>query len=215
MEIAAFAVATVSVTLSLVFGIHSMRTSAKSAAASQRSAQIAQDQLQATLEAQRAAQQPYVWADLRMRDDAGMLALVVGNSGPTVATNVVVEFDPPLPSLLLSANDRKSRMVERTAARCAEGLGSLAPGRTMQWSLDVLHKHFPDNGEAPVPILKLKIQALGPGGAEVPALEYVINMEDLKYQDARPQGLAVLERPSRRSPRPSRSGRQLIFEPPP
>ncbi|GAA3871598.1 hypothetical protein [Tessaracoccus defluvii] len=198
LELAAFAVATVSVALSLLFGVHSMRTSERSAVASQRSAQIAQDQLEATLEAQRAAQQPYVWADLRMRDDAGMLALVVGNSGPTVATNVVVKFEPPLTSLLVAADERASRMVARTAARCAEGLGSLAPGRTMQWSLDVLYKFFPENGEVPVPTLTLRIQAMGPGGVEIPSLEYRINLEDLKYQDARPQGFAVVERPLRK-----------------
>lgn len=198
MDAAIFIVTLVSVLFAIVVGTHSMRTSERSAQAAARSARIAQEQLEAMLEAQRAAMLPYVWADIRMRDDAGMLTLVIGNSGPTVATDVVVTFEPALTSII---DPRSTRQVERAAAaekRCASGLGSLAPGRTSQWSLDVLHKHFPEGGAEPVPSIELRIDALGPESTPLPQLTYVIDLEDLKHQDARPQGLALLEKPLHR-----------------
>lgn len=71
MDAAIFIVTLVSVLFAIVVGTHSMRTSERSAQAAARSARIAQEQLEAMLEAQRAAMLPYVWADIRMRDDAG------------------------------------------------------------------------------------------------------------------------------------------------
>lgn len=53
----------------------------------------------------RRSAEPYVWADLRPDDrKGGLLVLVVGNSGPTVATDVVVWFQPPLHDAPLPAH---------------------------------------------------------------------------------------------------------------
>lgn len=77
------------------------------------------------------AAQPYVWADIRPDESVGViLNVVVGNSGPTVATNVRVTVDPPLPRI-----DQFNERIDRVEHRLAEGLKSLAPGRQLRWPL--------------------------------------------------------------------------------
>lgn len=169
-----------------------MRTSAESARAAGESARIARDQLEATLAAHRAALLPYVWADLRPRDDADTLMLQVGNTGPTVATNVAVTFDPPLVNIALHDREEDTRALE---ALCKSGLGSLAPGRTFRWSLGPIHRHFPNTGADPVPSITLTVTAKGPGGVDIDPLLYVIKMEDLKHQARRPESFALVEKP--------------------
>lgn len=95
-----------------------------------RAAKAAQSQTQLQIDAHRQALQPYVWADIRMDTKQGsILQLVVGNSGSSVATNVKVTVDPPLPSVA------GTRFVDVAQSRLQEGLVSLAPGRILRWSL--------------------------------------------------------------------------------
>lgn len=176
----------------VVFGVHGMATSNRSAKAAQRSADIAAEQYEATLASNRAARQPQVWADIRAREDGAVLEVVVGNSGPTIARDVHVTFDPTLVS---TAPDDAREDAAEVESRCHDGLGSLPPGRVFRWSLGIVWKHFPDNGVAPVPAYKVTIKGVDAQGDPLPPLEYVINMEDLKHQSATPRGLASVEAP--------------------
>ena len=69
--------------------------------------------------------------------------LQVGNTGPTVATNVAVTFDPPLVNIAIHDREKDTRALD---ALCKSGLGTLAPRRTFRWSLGPIHMHFPNNG---------------------------------------------------------------------
>jgi hypothetical protein len=57
------------------------------------------------------------------------MMLVVGNSGPTVATDIKVTIEPPLPSIEQLQGARAAQ------ERLAEGFKSLPPGRTLGWWL--------------------------------------------------------------------------------
>ncbi len=73
------------------------------------------------------AAQPYVWADFRPDDEQPLLmALVVKNEGPTVATGVTIAFDPPLPDFWRAG----VRPVGPSGP-----LASMPPGRHMRWNL--------------------------------------------------------------------------------
>lgn len=192
-------VSILSLMLATFFSIYNKRISSESkdaaqvsAESAQRSVDIAQAQLELTLDAQRAALSPYVWADLRARDDASTLTLQIGNSGPTVARDIKVAFDPPLPAWSPEEERQDFAALEQL---CKAGLGSLAPGRTFMWDLGVLHKFFPNEGEDPVPAINIKISATDSTGRPIPDLSYIIQMEDLKHQAARAQGLALVEKP--------------------
>ncbi len=69
--------------------------SRRSAGAADRSAVAVEEQTAIQRQIRIDAAQPYVWADVRSDDESGVLLnLVVGNSGPTVATNVRIKIDP-------------------------------------------------------------------------------------------------------------------------
>lgn len=75
---------------------------------------------------------PYVWADVRVQTANGWnLEFALGNSGPTVARNVVVSVDPPFPQ----TNENEGRFVTLMHERLERGLPSLAPGRVYSWTL--------------------------------------------------------------------------------
>jgi hypothetical protein len=114
------------------------------------------------------AMEPYVWADIRPARHAGeLLQLVVGNSGPTVATDVVVTFDPPLASTTGATFAAESPQTRIT-------LSSLTPGRDFRWNFDVGYAFF----EADLPkSFLVRIQAAGPSGP-TPTRAYTINLED-------------------------------------
>ena len=77
------------------------------------------------------AAQPYVWADIQPDPQQGYLAqLVLGNSGPTVATNVRVVIEPPIPQ-----DSEFSTESEASQKALASGVRSLAPGRVIRWPL--------------------------------------------------------------------------------
>lgn len=214
MEVLLAVIAVLSLATTLVLGVHNAKMSSRSASASEASSEAAQrsldvateqlrtsvaaqneslrlsrEQLANAIAAQEAALQPYVWADLRPRDDAGMLVLVVGNAGPTVATDVRLVFAPALRQIVPS--DRAA-LADEIEARVGAGIGSIAPGRTFIWNLGVAHAFFP--GSDPVPALMVTVTANGPSDRLNPVC-YPIELEDLRHQAARPSGFALLEAP--------------------
>lgn len=73
------------------------------------------------------AAQPYVWVDIRPDDrDAAFFHLIIKNEGPTVAKNVHVVIDPPLPETWRSSGPVGPRESD---------FASIPPGRTMIWNL--------------------------------------------------------------------------------
>jgi hypothetical protein len=65
-----------------------------------------------------------------VRDQGQALLLLLGNSGPSIARNVKMVFDPAPPSTL----DTKPILEI-----LKQGIASLAPGRTKQWALGAPH----------------------------------------------------------------------------
>lgn len=200
LSLVSLGIAGLSLIASVALGLKNARTADASVEASRRSARaaeesqlIAERQLASAVRAQESALQPYVWADLRPRDDGGMLVLVVGNSGPTVATNVRITFEPSLQSLV--PTDRRD-VAHRLELRLRSGLRSIAPSRLQTWNLGVAHKFFPNEGEDAVPEVMVTIAYEGPTGP-VEQTSYFIALEDLKHQAARAVGTALLEQPLR------------------
>jgi hypothetical protein len=129
----------------------------------------------------RDAAQPYVWADLRPDEvEAGLLMLLVGNSGRTVATNVRVSTEPRLTDL--ATNLDRTRPVPDQIAR---GISSLAPGRVMRWHLGAVREHLPAGTVGQRYLIR--IEAEGPFGA-VPPLEYSADLEDIRVTKRLPEG---------------------------
>ncbi len=192
----ALVIAVISLVISVVFGVVSARTTWLSARAAQRSAvsaeksqEVSARQLEASVTAQEAALQPYVWADLKPREDGGMLVFVVGNAGPTVATDVRIVFDPLLSSIVPAVRREDAERIEQ---HLALGLSSITPGRTFLWNLGVAHQYF--EGDRPVPALRITVTGKGPTGQLEP-LTYVLALSDLKHQADRAVGVSVLEGP--------------------
>ncbi|MCA1707621.1 MAG: hypothetical protein LC808_31865, partial [Actinobacteria bacterium] len=126
------------------------------------------------------AAQPYVWVDLRADDATGTLVnLVIGNSGPTVATNVRITIDPPL----VAIDELKSR-TDTAQAQLAEGIRSLAPGRVLTWPLGQGFNLLRDEGRH---TYTFTITADGPFG-QVPAMSYPVDLSDLRGTLDRPAG---------------------------
>lgn len=169
--IAAVAVAATAVSLYFAWG---------SGRAADRAARAAESQVQLQTELNRTAAQPYVWADVRVSDYQGhFLALVVGNNGPTVATDVRVTFDPPLPSA-----DKAAPMAEAAMARLAAGMQSLAPGKVLLWPLGASEKILGDDRAQPHTVT---VEARGPHGP-VETLTYVIDLADFRESADQPGG---------------------------
>jgi hypothetical protein len=152
----------------------------QSAHAADRAARAADEQTKIQRQLRIDAAQPYVWADVRPDEATGtLLNLVIGNSGPTVATNVHVRIDPPLPAI-----DQLKDRVEVAQARLTDGIRSLAPGRTLTWPLGQGFNLLKDSGPQ---AHTLTVNADGPFGP-VPALTYVVDMSDWRGMLDRPAG---------------------------
>lgn len=194
LSIISMAIAVLSVGVSYYLGVRNTRASERSAAAAEESRRIAERQLSNAVRAQEAALQPYVWADLRPRDDGQMLVFVVGNAGPTVATDVHVTLVPPLVDIVPEGRRERARQV---SDRLSHGLRSIAPGRTFMWNLDVGFAFFSDEDGGAVAEMTVTITATGPAG-QLDPVEYVIALEDLRHQASRAVGVALLEQPLKR-----------------
>ncbi|MDF9878703.1 hypothetical protein [Cellulosimicrobium cellulans] len=151
-----------------------------------RAANAASDQTALQAEIAREQAQPYVWADIQPDAKQGtLLQVVVGNSGPTVASNVRVTIDPPLP-----VADQFPGRVEVAQRRLASGIRSLAPGRRIEWTagrgFDVLAKDAPQ-------VHTLRVTADGPHGPIAP-LEFEVDLSDWRESRDSPDGSLHLVR---------------------
>ncbi|MBZ2195968.1 hypothetical protein [Occultella gossypii] len=144
----------------------------------QADAAIAQTQLQQELARQ--SQQPYVWADILPDMQQGTtLQLVVGNAGPTLATNVRVTVDRPLPSV-----GRTAEWVTRVQERLADGIKSLSPGRTIHWALGTGPELLKDDGSQTYHIV---VEADGPSGP-LDRVEHDVDVSDWREARDAPDG---------------------------
>jgi len=107
------------------------------------------------------------------------MQVAVGNSGPTVARNVKVTFDPPLPAGKQQADNVES--VQRTLAK---GLRSLAPNRVLRWTLGAGHDLL--SSDAPQ-VRTVRVEADGPHGP-VPVLEIEIDISEWRQARDAPDG---------------------------
>ncbi|QCY47072.1 hypothetical protein GcLGCM259_1339 [Glutamicibacter creatinolyticus] len=141
----------------------------------------AKDQTEIQRDLMRQAAQPYVWADIQPDVQQGtMLHLVLGNAGPTLARNVRVSIDPPIPE-----HPSYSGATRVAQNRVAEGILSLAPGRVIRWSLgrgfDLLED---ENDETQY---RLEVTAEGPYGPLEPVSFYIRPRDWREARDA-PEG---------------------------
>jgi type II secretory pathway pseudopilin PulG len=118
------------------------------------------------------AAQPYVHADFRVHPQEGvLLMLVIANSGPTVATDVDVRFEPPLQSAEEDPVPSKH-------------LASLPPGRRLAWTfasgLTVFEGDYPKR-------FTVTITGTGPFGP-LPVLSYDLDLQDFYNTSAKPEG---------------------------
>ncbi|SDB93996.1 hypothetical protein SAMN05216410_1068 [Sanguibacter gelidistatuariae] len=118
------------------------------------------------------AAQPYVWADIKSGGASGStLTIVVGNSGPTVATDVRVQIDPPL--TLTEGHDGH----EDLDGILRHGIHSIAPGRQMRWRIGEHHgANAVVEAERSTP-RTIRVTGRGPFG-ELTPLEYVVDFGD-------------------------------------
>lgn len=129
-------------------------------------AAVAQTALQREIAQEAAA--PRVWADVRPFFDGAAAKLVVGNSGPTVATEVVVSIDPPLPV----RDDMKSPDIDEVH------ISALVPGRELQFFLFAStdwDKLMPDGGAKH----RFTITTSGPFGTVTP-VEFTIDLGEFR-----------------------------------
>jgi hypothetical protein len=152
----------------------------RSARAAERAAGAAEEQSQIQRQLRVDAAQPYVWVDVRPDEVTSViLNLVIGNSGPTVATNVRVLIDPPLPTIE-QLRDRAQTAQELLA----DGIKSLPPGRTLVWPLGQGFNLLAGDGPH---LHTFTIEAEGPFG-RVPSLAYPLDLSDWRGAMHRPAG---------------------------
>jgi hypothetical protein len=141
-----------------------------------RSAKASREQTKQQKQAAKDAAQPMVWVDIRSDDGQGQaLVLLLGSSGPSIARNVKVVFDPAPPSTL---------DIKPILEILKQGIASLPPGRTMQWTLGAPHNAVDWDAHK---ACRVRIEAEGPFGLIEP-LEYVISIDDLDRSPAEPPG---------------------------
>jgi hypothetical protein len=145
----------------------------------ERAATAAEEQTRIQRQLRQDASQPYVWADVRPDKEHGvLLELVIGNSGPTIAKNVRVHIEPPLPFI------EQLEGVKAAQERLAEGMSSLPPGRTLRWWLGQGWNLIPKEGRA---VHRFTITADGPFGP-VPELAYDVDLAEFRDQEASRDG---------------------------
>jgi hypothetical protein len=141
-----------------------------------RSAKASREQTKQQKQAAKDAAQPMLWVDVRGDDGQGQaLVLMLGNSGPSIARNVKVVFDPAPPSTL---------DIKPILEILKQGIASVPPGRTMQWVLGEPHNTIDSDAHN---AYQVRIEAEGPFGLIEP-LEYVISVDDLHDSRVAPPG---------------------------
>ncbi|MBF0721938.1 hypothetical protein [Sanguibacter inulinus] len=93
---------------------------------------VMKEQTELQRQIHRDSQVPYVWVDFRIDPvHAWLVHLVIKNEGPTVATNVRVNFNP-----VVRREDVNSAFGELASLKAfTNGIASLPPGREMRWTL--------------------------------------------------------------------------------
>jgi hypothetical protein len=148
-----------------------------SAIAAEDQARAVEDQTQLQRDLAKVAADPNLWVDIRADDVVGQeLVLLVGNSGPSIARNVKVTFDPPV---MVKYAD-----LAPVLETLREGISALAPGRTLQWHMGPAR--FTVDWDASN-VYRVRIEADGPLGAVDP-LEYAISIDDLALSKPAPTG---------------------------
>ena len=143
-----------------------------------RAAKAAEEQTNLQLDVMRQAAQPYVWASIQPDQNSGTIFhLIIGNSGPTIARNIRITIDPPLPDL-----DSSSHLVSQMQQDLKEGIISLAPRDTLHWYLGPASKHITSDTT-----YKITTTADGPYGPLEP-VEFIIRPQTLQAALAYPQG---------------------------
>lgn len=163
-----------------VIAVIALFMSIRSTRAAERAASAAEEQTRIQQQLRLDAAMPYIWADVRPDNESGViLQLVLGNSGPTVATDVRVRIEPPFPNI--------PQLAEAVAVqqRLAEGFRSLPPGRTMRWWLGQGFNLLQPEGTQ---VHKLTITATGPFGQRVPELSYELDLSEYRGLDPNPSG---------------------------
>jgi hypothetical protein len=141
-----------------------------------RSANASREQTRQQRQAVRDAAQPMLWVDVRSDEGSGeALVLLLGNSGPSVARNVRVVFDPAPPATL---------DIAPVLEILKGGVASLPPGRRMRWVLGAAQDAAGWDGQQ---VYRVRIVAEGPFGAMEP-VEYVISVDGLDGSAAGPPG---------------------------
>ena len=119
-----------------------------------RSAKASREQTKQQKQAAKDAAQPMLWADIRGEEGQGQaLVLLLGNSGPSIARNVKVVFDPAPPSML-----HIKPILEILKKK---GIASVPPGRTMQWALGAAPNTVERDAHS---MYRVRIEAEGPFG---------------------------------------------------
>ena len=114
--------------------------------------------------------EPYVVVDIRPSDHVGyVFVLVIENTGPTVARNVQIKFDPPL--------ERVEETLSgwppiRDALFLKEGIPFMSPGRRIEWFFDVGFKRL--DSDLPK-VYTVTVDTEGPFG-RVETLTYRIDL---------------------------------------
>lgn len=112
----------------LFYSGRSAHAARDSATAAEEQARAAEEQTQLQRELAKVAAEPSLWVDIRADEPTGQaLVLLVGNSGPSVARNVQVTFDPPVTA--------KQTDMQPLLDTLRQGISAIAPGRTLQWTL--------------------------------------------------------------------------------
>jgi hypothetical protein len=141
-----------------------------------RSTKASREQTKQQKQAVKDAAQPMLWVDIRGDDGQGQaLVLLLGNSGPSIARNVKVVFDPAPPSTL---------DIKPILEILKQGIASVPPGRTMRWALGAAHSASDWDAHM---AYRVRIEAEGPFGGMEP-LEYVISVDDLDGSHAEQSG---------------------------
>jgi hypothetical protein len=141
-----------------------------------RSAKTSREQTKLQKQAAKDASQPMLWVDIRGDDGQGeAVVLLLGNSGPSIARNVKVVFDPAPPSTM---------DIKPILEILKQGIASVPPGRTMQWALGAAHNSSDWNAHK---AYRVRIDAEGLFGRIEP-LEYVISVDNLHGSPAEPPG---------------------------
>jgi hypothetical protein len=172
-------IAAVIAAAALYSSLLSTKAAQKAASATKEQADATKEQTEIQRQLRIDAAQPYVWADIRQDSEAGILLnLVVGNSGPTVAKNVRVQIEPPLPTI---EQLKESAIAQE---RLASGISSLPPGRIHTWLLGQGFNLLSENGPQRH---TFTVYADGPFGP-VPPVSYIVDLADWRGQVARAAG---------------------------